>query len=120
MEVDQPDALIATSNNVLDYNDLDNIDNQDGDQNAEEKKEEEKKKKKLNLLKFNQESIIDKDQGLKLLYKYFVIEPSQIQEGKKQSSSKKRPGNDILQLKDRGHEIGDLNRIMRVFENWHY
>lgn len=81
------------------------LDNEDGkDKDIDKEKEEEKKKiNRKPVIKFDANYVIDKDEGLKKLYRYFVLE------------SEKE-----FHLKGKGHEVGDLNRIMKIYKNWHY
>ena len=56
-------------------------------------------KKKAAPRVFTEDDLISKPEGLNSLYTKFVIEQ--------------------VPLKGKGHELGDLNRIMSVYKNWH-
>ena len=75
----------------------------DGKKENGSKKQEEKKKPKKPMVKLDPMFLIDNPRGLKKLYKNMVID-----------------GDKNLNLKGKGHEISDLNRVMKVLKGWHF
>lgn len=55
------------------------------------------------MIKFDPDYLVDNTNGLKRLYKHFVIDADK-----------------NLQFKGKGHEISDLNKVMKVYKNWHF
>ena len=70
----------------------------------EEKKEEEKKKPvRKPVLKLDPALLTENPRGLKHLYRQTVID-----------------GDKNIQLKGKGHEVSDFNRVMKVLRGWHF
>lgn len=68
-----------------------------------DKGEEEKKVKKPRkpLFKISPDYLIDNPNGLKALYKMFVVDNK-------------------LKFKGKGNEFSDFNKVMNLYKNWHY
>ena len=66
-----------------------------------EAEEEKKKKPRKPLFKISPEYLTENPNGLKALYKMFVIDKKFTSRGK-------------------GHELSDFNKLMNLYKNWHY
>lgn len=105
MEIDEGQG--ANANRVYDP-DLDGDKENDqfamnGDEKKEDAKDEKKKIIRKPRNKYDADYMIDNENGLKKLYRQFVID-----------------GDKNLQLKGKGHEISDLNKVMKIYKGWHF
>ena len=77
---------------------------EDDKEKERDKKDEEPEKKKANrkpAIKVDSAFLVDNPMGLSLLYKRLVA-------------------GDQLQLKGKGHEVSDLNRVLKVIKGWQF
>ena len=78
----------------------------DGEKKPETENKDEKEKKKVTRkpqIKLDPEFLVDGPRGLRRLYKHMVVDADK-----------------NLQLKGKGHEVSDLNRVMKVMRGWHF
>ena len=82
------------------------LDDDKKEQQNEDEKQDTKAKKKANrkpVVKFDATFLMDNPNGLKSLYKNFVVDFDK-----------------NVQLKGKGHELSDFNKVMNIYRNWHF